>query len=87
MEILISSPPWHSPMQLGLKDPRVFSWVGTSEIRSRYGFRESTDPSARFRLNRWPYELCWTGTERPSALIDRDIAWFITHKILLPAVT
>jgi hypothetical protein len=81
--------------QLGLKDPSVFSiyclsearWDHASEIRSRYGFREFTDRSARFRLNRWLYALCWTGTDRPSALFDRAIAWLITHKILLPGVT
>ena len=47
--------------QLGLKDPSVFSnyclsearWDHASEIRSRYGLREFTDSSARFRLNRW----------------------------------
>ena len=78
--------------QLGLQDPSVFSnyclsearWDHATEIRSRYGLREFTDPSARFRLNRWLYALCWTGTDRPSALFDRAIAWLITHKILLP---
>jgi hypothetical protein len=28
-------------------------WDHATEIRSRYGLREFTDPSARFRLNRW----------------------------------
>jgi hypothetical protein len=81
--------------QLGLKDPSVFSnyclsearWDHASEIRSRYGLGEFTDPFARFRLNRWLYALCWTGTDRPSALFDRAIAWLTTHKILLPGVT
>ena len=81
--------------QLSLQDPSVFSnyclsearWDHAGEIRSRYGLREFTDPSARFRLNRWLYALCWTGTDRPSALFDRAIAWLITHKILLPGVT
>jgi len=45
-------------------------WDHASEIQSRYGLREFTDPSARFRLNRWLYALCWTGTDRPSALFD-----------------
>ncbi len=81
--------------QLSLKDPSVFSnyclsearWDHAGEIRSRYGLHDFTDPSARFRLNRWLYALCWTGTDRPSALFDRAIAWLITHKILLPGVT
>jgi hypothetical protein len=62
-------------------------WDHAGEIQSRYGLHEFTDPSARFRLNRWLYALCWTGTDRPSALFDRAIAWLITHKILLPGVT
>jgi hypothetical protein len=69
--------------QLGLKDPSAFAnyclsearWDHASEIRSRYGLREFTDPCARFRLNRWLYALCWTGTDRPSTLFDRAIAW------------
>ena len=81
--------------QLRLQDPSIFSnyclsearWDHASEIQSRYGLHEFTDPSARFRLNRWLYALCWTGTDRPSALFDRAIAWLITHKILLPGVT
>ena len=35
------------------------------EIRRRYGFRDFSDISARFRLNRWLYALCWTGTRSP----------------------
>lgn len=33
------------------------------EIRARYGYRDFTDRSAGFRLTRWLYALCWTGTE------------------------
>jgi Domain of unknown function (DUF4158) len=81
--------------QLGLKNPSAFlnyclseaRWDHAGEIRAQYGLREFTDPSERFRLNRWLYALCWTGTDRPSALFDRAIAWLITHKILLPGVT
>ena len=62
-------------------------WDHASEIQSQYGLREFTDLSARFRLNRWLYALCWTGTDRPSALFDRAIAWLMTHKVLLPGVT
>ena len=57
------------------------------EIRRRYGFRDFSDISARFRLNRWLYALCWTGTDRPGMLFDRAVAWLITKKVLLPGAT
>ena len=57
------------------------------EIRRRYGFRDFSDISARFRLNRWLYALCWTGTDRPGMLFDRAVAWLITNKVLLPGAT
>jgi hypothetical protein len=41
-------------------------WAHTVAIRSHDGYREFVDPSAGFRLARWLYALCWTGTERPS---------------------
>ena len=44
------------------------------EIRRRYGFRDFSDISAQFRLNRWLYALCWTGTDRPGVLFDRGVA-------------
>ena len=54
-------------------------------IRKAYGFRELTDDaSARFRLTRWLYTLCWSGDDRPSLLIDRATAWMLANKILLP---
>jgi hypothetical protein len=59
----------------------------TVELRRRYGFRDFSDLSARFRLNRWLYALCWTGTDRPGMLFDRAVAWLITHKVLLPGAT
>ncbi|HEY4046823.1 MAG TPA: Tn3 family transposase [Acidobacteriaceae bacterium] len=59
-------------------------WAHTTEIRARYGYCEFVDPSAGFRLTRWLYALCWTGTERPSVLFDRATAWLLTHKVLLP---
>lgn len=57
------------------------------EIRQRCGYREFSDATVQFRLNRWLYALCWTGTDRPSMLFDRATAWLITHKVLLPGVT
>jgi TnpA family transposase len=56
----------------------------TIEIRERYGYRLFAEPSAQWRLFRWLYALCWTGTDRPSALFDRATAWLVTHKVLLP---
>ena len=55
---------WHSlDTNSVFKTPSVFSnyclsearWDHATEIRSRYGLLEFTDPSARFRLNRWLY--------------------------------
>lgn len=62
-------------------------WDHTVEIRRHCGYREFSDPSVRFRLNRWLYALCWTGTDRPGVLFDRSITWLMTHKILLPGIT
>ena len=57
-------------------------------IRKAYGFRElADDASARFRLTRWLYTLCWSGDDRPSLLIDRATAWMLAHKILLPGIS
>lgn len=81
--------------QLNIESPGNFAeygasrqrWDHTVEIRSHCGYREFSDPSARFRLNRWLYALCWTGTDRPGALFDRAVVWLITHKILLPGIS
>jgi hypothetical protein len=58
-----------------------------AEIRQCCGYREFADAAVQFRLNRWLYALCWTGTDRPGVLFDRATAWLITHKVLLPGVT
>jgi hypothetical protein len=50
---------------LAYRDVRL-PWAHTVEIRSHDGYREFVDPLAGFRLARWLYALCWTGTERPS---------------------
>ena len=62
-------------------------WNHPAEIRDRYGYRAFSDSFVQFRLNRWLYALCWTGSDRPSALFDRATAWLIAHKVLLPGVT
>jgi len=81
--------------QLAIADPGCLAqydagrvrWLHAAEIRERHGYREFTDPSARFRLTRWLYALCWTGTDRPSVLFDRATAWLVTEKILLPGAS
>ena len=62
-------------------------WDHAAEIRQHCGFCDFGEPAAQFRLNRWLYALCWTGTERPSVLFDRATTWLIAQKVLLPAVT
>ena len=62
-------------------------WQHAREIRERRGYREFGDPLARFRLARWLYALCWTGTDRPSVLFDRATAWLVTEKVLLPGAS
>jgi TnpA family transposase len=62
-------------------------WDHTTEIRQLYSYRDFSDGVSQFRLNRWLYALCWTGTDRPGLLFDRATVWLITHKVLLPGVT
>lgn len=62
-------------------------WKHTAEIRSRYGFCDFGDSAVGFRLSRWLYALCWTGTEQPSVLFDRATTWMLAHKVLLPGCT
>ncbi|HAM21353.1 MAG TPA: Tn3 family transposase, partial [Actinobacteria bacterium] len=62
-------------------------WHHTTEIRQTYGYREFTDPIAHWRLLRWLYALCWTGTDRPSALFDHATAWLVAQKVLLPGAS
>jgi TnpA family transposase len=58
-----------------------------AEIRARYGYRDIADSIVGFRLTRWRYALCWTGTDRPSVLFERATDWMLSHKILLPGVS
>ena len=81
--------------QLSIEHPNCFAeyctsrqrWDHTVEIRERGGYVEFSDGSTQFRLNRWLYALCWTGTDRPGMLFDRATTWLITHKVLLPGAT
>jgi primosomal protein N' len=62
-------------------------WEHAAEIRHLYGYQDFLTPLIQFRLQRWLYALCWTGTARPSVLFDRATAWLITHKVLLPGAS
>ncbi len=62
-------------------------WDHAAEIRQHCGLCDFSEPGAQFRLNRWLYALCWTGTDRPGVLFDRATTWLIAQKVLLPAVT
>ena len=81
--------------QLGIADPGCLAqyregrirFQQAAEIRAHYGYREFTDPAAGFRLVRWLYALCWTGSDRPGALFDRAVAWLVANKVLLPGAT
>lgn len=59
-------------------------WQHAAEIRTRYGYVEITERQAGFRLTRWLYALCCTGTDRPNALFEWATTWLVTHKVLLP---
>ena len=62
-------------------------WRHPVEIRATYGYRAFEVPGVGFRLTRWLFALCWTGTDRPSVLFDRATAWLIARKVLLPGAT
>lgn len=62
-------------------------WQHAQEIRLRYGYVEITEPLVGWRLSRWLYALCWTGTDRPSVLFERATTWLMTHKVLLPGIS
>lgn len=62
-------------------------WKHAVGIRARYGYQDVATWPVPFRLNRWLYALCWTGTDRPSILFDRATAWLLSHKVLLPGVS
>ena len=57
------------------------------QIRTHYGYQAFNHPSAGFRLTRWLYAQCWTGTERPGALFDRATTWMLAQRVLLPGAS
>ena len=62
-------------------------WQHAAEIRLQYGYREWSDPEVGFRLGRWLFALCWTGTDQPGVLFDRTSTWLLSHKVILPGGT
>lgn len=62
-------------------------WRHGPRIRERYGYRSFADFGVAFRLHRFLYALCWTGTDRPSALFERALAWLLAAKVLLPGLS
>src|ERR1700736_5146466 len=62
-------------------------WEHAAELRTRYGYQDFSAGPVQFRLNRWLYALCWTGTDRPSVLFDRATGWLVSQKVLLPGVS
>lgn len=82
--------------QLGLNDPtrRMADYHDQrqrlrhiEEIRRHCNYREISEPSEGFRLTRWLYAQCWTGTDRPTVLFERATSWLLAHKVLIPGVS
>ena len=57
------------------------------EIQAAQGLLSWTDRMVGFRLSRWLYALCWTGTEQPGVLFDRATTWLLAHRVILPGCT
>jgi TnpA family transposase len=81
-QLTISEPSCHAQYCAGEQ-----RWEHAVEIRTHYGYQDFSAWPLQFRLNRWLYALCWTGTDRPSILFDRATAWLVSHKVLLPGVS
>jgi TnpA family transposase len=62
-------------------------WDHRGEIRSRYGYREFSDPGVQFALLRWLYARAWVAAERPSVLFDLATARLVDAKVLLPGAS
>jgi len=59
-------------------------WEHTNLIEQQYDYQIFGDSFKTFRLIRWIYSICWTGTDQPSLLFDRATEWLMAHKVLLP---
>jgi hypothetical protein len=81
--------------QLGIADSRALGRYAasgrrrdhTAEIRERHGYQPFANASMQWRLLRWLYALCRTGTDRPTALFDQAASWLAAHKVLLPGAS
>jgi hypothetical protein len=62
-------------------------WRHGPRVRERYGDRSFADFGIAFRLNRFLYALCRTGTDRPPSLFDRAVAWLLAAKVVLPGLS
>ena len=69
-----------------LEDPETLAAHGRDSRPLRL-YREFADRGVQLRLGRWLCALCWTGTDRPSALFDYANGWLVGHKVLLPGGT
>lgn len=59
-------------------------WEDTKRIEQQYGYQNFANSSQTFKMMRWLYSMCWTGTDQPSLLFDRATEWLMAHKVLLP---
>lgn len=59
-------------------------WDHMQQIRALYGYTDLSEMRIAFYFSRWLYTLCWSGTDRPSALFDKSQYWLIAHKVILP---
>jgi hypothetical protein len=58
-----------NPDTLGAYRAGKQRWEHVAQIRDHFGYSDITEPLVAFRLTRWLYALCWSGTERPSVLL------------------
>lgn len=62
-------------------------WDHQGEIRSRFGYREFSEPGVQLGLLRWLYARAWVAAERPSVLFDLATARLVEAKVLLPGAS
>ena len=75
------------PIDLDRYRQGTVRWEHTAEITAAYGYRAYTAQPGHFQLLRWLFARAWIGSERPSLLFDRAIAWLRSQKVVLPGVS
>ncbi len=55
-------------------------------IKDAYGYRDLKG-DAWWKLTRWLWDRCWSGSERPIALFDLATLHLVENKVLLPGAT